>query len=321
MKTAVVSLMACCVLLGGCSHWLAPSSLEASWLEQPPASIKLDVPFVPSKTQDCGSTGLAMMQAFYGETPDAEGLYARLALPAKAGILRQDIQIEAQHLGFLDEVIVPSEANLVTALADDKPVLVLQKLPSFSEQGWHYALVVGIDVEAKKVWLHTGESSFEEVPLRLFLRTLEAKKWGLVLHHESLPSSADEATFTRSVVRMIQRDRLGRAHHWLTQAKAQWSSNPRWDWLMGNIAMKQKRYDLAKAAYQSSLRLDSDYALAWANLYELNQVADGALGASETNQATLLSCACGSSQQTLLPNKWREANCTSEQKVSCERSF
>jgi len=97
--------------------------------------------------------------------------------------------------------VIDDFTSLVHEIAAGHPVIVLQNLGLSWYPQWHYAVVIGYDIEKQIVILHSGKTFRMERGWPLFCLTWErAGHWGLLaLPPDELPASADETSFLEAV--------------------------------------------------------------------------------------------------------------------------
>jgi tetratricopeptide (TPR) repeat protein len=109
-------------------------------------------------------------------------------------------------------------------LAAGYPVIVLQNLSFSWFPIWHYSLVIGYDLTANLIILHSGKRARKHLSLSTFERTwARANHWGLlVLHPGILPATAEEELYISAVIG------LERAQRWREALKAYITALNKW---------------------------------------------------------------------------------------------
>jgi hypothetical protein len=181
------------LLLGGCAvlqrgDW--PQGLEGV-----PAQREItSVPFHPQDEYQCGPAALAMALAWSGLSVQPSELTEKVYTASLQGSLQPAMIAGARRSGRLAYVISGTDA-LIREVAAGHPVIVLQNLGLSWAPRWHYAVVIGYDIPADAVLLHTGPNPRERTAMRVFQNTwARSGSWGLlVLPPGSLPATAGEA--------------------------------------------------------------------------------------------------------------------------------
>ena len=167
-----------------------------------PAQLELNaVPFYPQEKYQCGPASLAMALGWSGLqiTPDA--LTPQVYTPSLKGSLQPAIVAAARREGRIAYEIAGADA-LLREIAAGHPVIVLQNLGLSWIPVWHYAVVIGYDLSAEVIILHSGITNRRITPLRTFENTWNRSKyWGLVvLPPNRLPATAEESAYVKAVV-------------------------------------------------------------------------------------------------------------------------
>lgn len=77
----------------------------------------------------------------------------------------------ARSYGMLAYQLDPKLSHIFKEVAAGNPVLVLQNLSFKFYPRWHYAVVVGYDLEKKEIILRSGKTKRWVTPLKVFERT------------------------------------------------------------------------------------------------------------------------------------------------------
>lgn len=181
MQSAVkfIVLGCCFVLLNGCLSACAPlqtHQLQSNeTIARLPTSKKLNVPFIKQRHRHCGPATMAMLLQFYGrkalQTDIAEAVFDE----AKLGTFQTDMVAYLRTQHFLPYQLPSHLVDVMHAVADGYPVIVMQNL-GFNGVGkvlakWHYAVIVGYDLETQHMILHSGAFEYYRLPFKTFERT------------------------------------------------------------------------------------------------------------------------------------------------------
>ena len=220
-------------------------------LPPPPASEAVQLANVPAFAQDdlqCGPAALASVLSASGVPSTPEILTPDLFIPARKGSLQIELAAQARERERVPLLLNAGENQLVLALREGQPVLVLLNLGVRSYPRWHYAALTGYDPE-QGYTLNNGKAKPEVVSRATFLRQWQwADRWALTLHRaDQLPTYAD-------------------ASQWIAAAAPLQRSHPA----------------AAEAAYRAAVQRWPDNALVWAALGEA-RFAAGDAGESLTS--------------------------------------
>jgi len=159
-----------------------------------------DVPFFPQKSHQCGPAALATLLKWSNSRISLEEITDEIYTPGRKGSL-QSMLISATRSHNCLAYVIGDFTSLIQEVAAGHPVIVLQNLGLSWYPQWHYAVVIGYDIEKQIVILRSGKTFRMERGWSLFSRTWErAGNWGLLaLPLHELPASADETSFLEAV--------------------------------------------------------------------------------------------------------------------------
>ena len=225
------------------------------------------VPFFAQKEYECGPAALAMVMAAAGMAVTPDDLVQQVYLPARKGSLQVEMLAAARQRGLLAYPLRPVLKDLLQEVAAGHPVLVFQNVSLPIYPVWHYAVVIGYDLQRNTITLHSGETERLEMSLFTFERLWErGHYWAmLALPTDQLPATADPQVFARTVAALeMQHAQAARVAY--TTALGRWPQQaPLWFGL-GNSAYALQDVPSAADAYQQAVALQADFADAWNNL-------------------------------------------------------
>lgn len=255
----------CATLLAACAH-RAPLMEAGAGI---PARVELaDTPFFPQARYQCGPAALATVLNARGVTVTPDELVSQVYLPAREGSLQAEIMAAVRRRGLLAVPVEPALDALLAEIAADHPVLVLQNLGLNWLPRWHYAVVVGYDLERQELVLRSGTEPRRITPFGVFLNTWNrSARWGIVVLAPGVfPAQAKPTPYLEAASAL---EGLGR-HHEAREAykasTARWPDNPL-AWLgLGNTEYALGHAEPAEAAFRHVLHLQAGAAVAWNNL-------------------------------------------------------
>jgi hypothetical protein len=189
------------LLLAACAAPGVRPVIEAPG-ELPRTARVQDVPFEAQEKYYCGPASLAMTLAWSGEPVDQATLAGQVYTPGKTGTLRTDLVAGARRQGRLAVRLPTGDATaeaalrtLLTEVAAGHPVIVFQNLGLAGAAQWHFAVVIGYDLAAGQIVLHSGTTADKRRALTGFARTwARGDRWALaVLPPDRLPAAANVA--------------------------------------------------------------------------------------------------------------------------------
>lgn len=242
------------------------SSLDAPALA--PRVLLDSVPFFPQEAYQCGPAALAtVLQASQvSVTPDA--LVAQVYVPARQGSLQIEMLATARRQKRIAYVLPKQLRSMLSQVQAGKPVLVMQNLGLSWYPQWHYAVVVGYDLEQEVLTLRSGLVRNYRMPMRVFERTWRrAEHWAVVmLKPGELPADGTEEIYAQAVSDFA---------HSATEAELvlayelglrRWPESRLLRMSLANLHYSLGDFQAARVQYQHLLQKAPDFAAAHNNL-------------------------------------------------------
>lgn len=259
--------------LAGCASLGAAGT--AALRSAPPAGLPRRVelaatPFYPQEDFQCGPAALAMALGAAGLATPPEQLARQIFLPGRQGTLQVEMVTGARRNGALAVEIPGSLDALLRETAAGHPVVVLLNLGLSWAPSWHYAVVIGYDLDAAAFLLRSGPIERQELPFETFERTwARAGSWAfVVLPPGRLAASADEAQTTSALVAFEKTAPPLRAATAYRSALTRWPASLTIAMGLGNSLYKAGALPEAEAVFHSAARRHNA-AAAWNNLANL----------------------------------------------------
>lgn len=248
-----------------------------------PRQVELGaVPFFPQDTHQCGPAALATVLTHAGRPTSPEVLAPQVFLPERAGSLQLELMAATRRHGLLAYPLAPALGDLLAEVAAGHPVLVLQNLGLSWLPLWHYAVVVGYDLDREEIVLRSGTTERAVLSLATFQRTwARGGSWGmLALPPGRLPARPDEARYVAAAVALERSAATGfaspypgtssssieAAHRAYAAALARWPTNLAARMGLGNTAYALGRWREAEAAFRQAIADHPDAWMPWNNL-------------------------------------------------------
>lgn len=154
-KTALsLVLLWLAVLLTGCANQNRLIVLESA---QIPNRVNLQqVPFFPQQPLHCGPAALATVLVHYQQDVTPESLAPFLFTPGAKGTYALDMAASIRREGLLALPAPQSLAELLELTAQGYPSIHLMNLGFRHLPKWHYAVLVGYDIERNAVLMRSG---------------------------------------------------------------------------------------------------------------------------------------------------------------------
>jgi len=154
---------------------------------------------------------------------DPDALTPEVYTPSRKGSLQPAMVAAARRHGRVAYEIAGANA-LLKEIAAGHPVIVLQNLGLSWIPVWHYAVVIGYDLNEGVIILHSGITNQKKTSLKAFESTwARSRYWGLaILPPYRLPASADESAYVSAVVG------LEKARQWQAAAEGYKTALNQW---------------------------------------------------------------------------------------------
>lgn len=235
-----------------------------------PPRAELDtVPFFAQEEYQCGPAALAMAlnAAGIAATPDA--LTEQVYIPARQGSLQVEMLASARRHGLLAYELAPELKDVLAEVAAGNAVIVLQNLGLWAfHPYWHYAVVIGYDLETKQILLHSGTKARRAMAIGLFeFLWIDGRRWAMVaLAPGRLPASAREASYATAAAALEQAGRIAEAHRAYEALLERWPANLVGLMGLGNTAYALGRTAEAETAFRTATAAHPLAAAAFNNL-------------------------------------------------------
>ncbi|MBV8034854.1 PA2778 family cysteine peptidase [Roseateles sp.] len=272
------------LLLSGCATFFTPPQ-TAALLAKPPPDLpprveRAETPFFPQTRDHCGPAALATALADIGLPADPDRLADAVFLPSRAGTLQLEMLGGARRQGAVATRLPRELEALLREVAAGHVVVVLQNLGLELIPRWHYAVVVGYDLEAREIILRSGTTERATLPLRTFDYTwTRAGRWAIaVLPPEQLAATATEADAQEAALGFERAAPPGRAAQAWRALLARWPGNLLAGIGLGNTLNAAGDAVGARTAFESAAQRH-DSAVAWINLARLRLDAGDRAGA------------------------------------------
>ena len=255
--------------LAGCGGTLQTRAvLDAPAGQLPRQAELVAVPFFPQEDYQCGPAALAMALNAAGVAIDPGGLKPEVYLPQRQGSLQVEMLAAARRHGVVAYQLAPELANLLAEVAAGTPVIVLQNLGLSWYQVWHYAVVVGYDLEHGEIILRSGREQRQVLPMTTFERTwARSGHWAmLALPPGKIPRSAEEASFVSAVSALERAGHLQGARSAYLAAAQRWPQSLAAQIGAGNTAYRSKDLVQAEADFRQAVAAHPDSVAALNNL-------------------------------------------------------
>jgi hypothetical protein len=276
------------VCLGWTGCATAPPKVELPASLDIPRKVELtEVPFHPQGEYQCGPASLAMTLEWSGVKITPDQLKPEVYTPSREGSLPSDMIGAARRHGRVAYPVNQIE-DVLKEVGGGHPVIVLQRIRSLFQFNWHYAVVIGYDLDHREIILHSGEEVREVLTIDEFENTWG--HWGLItLSPQKFPATVSEEAYLKAVMGLEQTKRWPEVRQAYAQATDRWPHNQT-AW----IGLANSRYALgnlagAEQAFRSAVEVAPQSGAAYNNLAHVLMELDRQEDAMEViNQAISL---------------------------------
>jgi tetratricopeptide (TPR) repeat protein len=160
-----------------------------------------NVEFIDQSSGYCGPAVLTMAMRRAGQNIEVEEVASQVYTPGLHGSLQADIVSAARRQGLM-AITIQNLPTLLNEVSAGHPVIIFENLGLSWAPQWHYALVLGYDLQKQEVILHTGHDAYYHWDMKKFERSwMLGDYWGLVVlpAGEIAVSSGERANLTSAV--------------------------------------------------------------------------------------------------------------------------
>ena len=228
------------------------------------------IPFFAQERYQCGPAAMAMALQWSGVETVPEELLPMVYTPGRKGSLQPGLVTAARRNGRLAYAIT-GLTSLLRETAAGRPVIVLQNLGLGWLPRWHYAVVIGYDLNLSSIVLHSGGRAARSVSLRTFLYTWQrADQWGLlVLPPGTMPVCPEAVSYLEAALGLQQAGDAGAAVKAFRAAADRWPENVAVFMALGNALYIERSLPESVRAFERAVHLDPDNGDALNNLAHL----------------------------------------------------
>jgi len=279
------------LVLAGSLSWLVGCTGLSSQAIKPalnlPSTTELtDVAFFPQEQYQCGPAALATALDYRGEKLTPALLTPQVYLPGREGSLQLELVSATRRAGKVAYPLQPQLSALLKEVAAGNPVLVLQNLGLDILPQWHYAVVVGYDLNTQHLILRSGTEKRRLTDIETFRNTWRrGKNWALVVTNpDQLPATVEPGRWLKASYELSNTAMADAAVAFDTAVK-RWPAQSQFWMASGNVRYSLKDYDTASQRFQQGLKLHPEDGALWNN-YAYSLKAQGC------NDAALQAARC-----------------------------
>jgi hypothetical protein len=264
-----LSLILCLLILSSCASTPQSHNIKTNGPGSLSSAVELtETPFYPQTQYQCGPAALATVLQSHGVDVSPEKLSSQVYIPERKGSLQIEMTAAARRHEMLPYELEPQLLDLLAEIDAGNPVLILQNLSFEWFPQWHYAVVIGYDIQRQEIILRSGTSRRWITTFEVFERTWErADFWALVIVPVgNIPETAEPLRYLKTAYAFEQ------TGHPELALKAYQSASKRWPelvitWMtLGNMAFNSGDWSEAIRAFNTASALEPESIVAWNNL-------------------------------------------------------
>lgn len=257
------------LLLAGC----ATPPQTRLMLDSPPASLPrhaelAEVPYFAQDAYQCGPASLAMSLNAAGFAVIPETLKPELYLPDRHGSLQVEMLAATRRQGATAYQLAPRLNDVLREIAAGTPVVVLQNLAFAWYPVWHYAIVIGYDIDNAEIILRSGPEQRQVLPMRTFEYTwARSGYWAMVtLPPGKIPVTAEATSFIAAISALEKISTPEQVQSTYLAALNRWPGNLSAQIGVGNTAYRMHDLARAETAFRQATQDHPDSVAAFNNL-------------------------------------------------------
>ncbi len=256
------------LLISSCTTTTQTIQLRKSPPDIPVFAELTSTPFYPQRKYQCGPAALATVINFHEAATTPDLLIPQVYIPELKGTLQIEMLAASRRLNRLAIEQDGQLTSILKEVANGNPVLVMQNLGFEGYPFWHYAVVIGYDLDKREIILRSGEIKRLVRPFTVFERTWKRSKfWSvIVVPAGEMPITVNAESYSKAAIAFE-----------LTSAKQQsllvyqkgierWPDNFLLQMGLGNVSYALQNYDNAEKAFLTAISINPDKAGAWNNL-------------------------------------------------------
>jgi tetratricopeptide (TPR) repeat protein len=268
MKASVyrICMLAFLCLLNACA---ATGVREVTKNQQLPRQAELTkTPFFPQELYQCGPAALATALNAVDIQVTPEQLTPEVYIPSRQGSLQIEMLAAARRHGAIAVTIPPKLEAVLQEVVAGNVVVVMQNLGFSWAPSWHYAVVVGFDLNRELLWLRSGTFKRFEMSLSAFQRTwARSESWAFVaLPPGKLPATAMADDVAKALVAFEKHATTSARTNAYQSAVERWPTHLVLLMGLGNSAYKAGDMSASARVFQQAITAHPNAAPAYNNL-------------------------------------------------------
>ncbi len=244
--------------------------------EQRPSGLPLraeltEVPFFAQEEYQCGPAALAMALNAAGVSVTPDALVNQVYIPARQGSLQVEMLAATRRRGLVAYELEPQLTDVLREVAAGTPVIVLENYGFRIRPLWHYAVVVGYDLEEGQMIRRSGVKQRQTMPFAVFEYVWKDEgRWSMVaVPPDRLPATATESRYTSAAVALEKSGQIKAAHTAYNTLLRRWPGSLAGQMGRGNTAYALKDRVTAESAFRQAVQDPPGTPAAFNNLAQV----------------------------------------------------
>lgn len=266
LKFSVFFLMT--LLLFGCVTRAVQTEALLSAHQDLPKKFEIkEVPFIDQSVGYCGPATLTMVMNWAGQKVSVNEVAAQVYTPGLKGSFQADMISASRRQGLM-AVPIQNLSSLLREVSAGHPVVIFENLSVSWAPQWHYAVVLGFDIEKQEVIMHSGHDAFYHWDMSKFERSwMLGEYWGLVvLPAGELAVAAGEMDHVKAAVGLEQSKKDTEAEKSYQKILQKWPDNLVSLIGLANLAYKNGNPNLSVDLLKRAIKAHPDSEAAKHNL-------------------------------------------------------
>ncbi|MDD2782462.1 MAG: PA2778 family cysteine peptidase [Sulfuricurvum sp.] len=242
--------------------------------EQHYTSSTINVPFIPPRSELCGSTAIEMIASYwqlqksFSPKLSTQEIDARTLIPAKRGTLQIEMVTAARSNGLIAYPLEPTYDALFGELEANHPIIVLVNRSLSWHPLWHYVPVIGYDEQKRSIHAHFSDQPNEALSIATFAALWKRSgNWGIILLPPGeIPASVSVKTLLRAVYAFEKSGNSDEAIVTYKSALKRWPDNTDILFALANSSYNASHLIEAEENYRKLLTLNPTHPFALNNL-------------------------------------------------------